>query len=375
MDVKDGRVVKGVNFVNLRDAGDPIELAQLRRAARRRGRLPRHHGDERRPCDDGRACGARERGAASAVLRGRGFRSVEDMRRMIAAGADKVSVNSAAVRDPELITRRARLRHSGGRVRHRREGVRGQSQQVGGLRFGRTHGDGHRRGGVGARGGSARGGEILLTSMDRDGSRDGFDCALTRAVARAVDVPVIASGGVGSIEHFAEGVIEGEADAVLAASVFHFGELTVREVKEYMRAQGAFPCACDRARSACFLALKPFSRDVDSDVVRRLICALSACGPLPSLVRIAVALAAPCGFARSERFCPCPVCTRFQLRGTVMDISSLAFDDRGLVPLHRAGCAHERRAHDGVDERGVDSADARAWRDGVLEPFPPGAMA
>ena len=134
---------------------------------------------------------------------GGGFRSVADIRTMIAAGADKVSVNSAAVADPSLITSAA---------------AAFGSQAI-----------------LCARCGA---GEILLTSMDRDGSRDGFDCALTRAVARAVDIPVIASGGVGKLEHFAQGVIEGEADAVLAASVFHFGELSVRQVKEHMRAQG-----------------------------------------------------------------------------------------------------------------------------------------
>lgn len=240
MDVKDGRVVKGVNFVNLRDAGDPIELAQ---------RYDEQRADEVIFLDitatsDDRATTVELAGRASEELHlpycvGGGFRSVADMRRMIAAGADKVSVNSAAVRDPELITRAAlafgtqavvcaidakacagnpnkwEVYVSGGRTATGIDAVEWAREAT-------------RRGA----------GEILLTSMDRDGSRDGFDCALTRAVARAVDVPVIASGGVGSIEHFAEGIIEGEADAVLAASVFHFGEMTVREVKEYMRAQG-----------------------------------------------------------------------------------------------------------------------------------------
>ena len=240
MDVKDGRVVKGVNFVNLRDAGDPIELAQ---------RYDEQRADEVIFLDitatsDDRATTVELAGRASEELHlpycvGGGFRSVADMRRMIAAGADKVSVNSAAVRDPELITRAAlafgtqavvcaidakacagnpnkwEVYVSGGRTATGIDAVEWAREAA-------------RRGA----------GEILLTSMDRDGSRDGFDCALTRAVARAVDVPVIASGGVGSIEHFAEGIIEGEADAVLAASVFHFGEMMVREVKEYMRAQG-----------------------------------------------------------------------------------------------------------------------------------------
>ena len=158
---------------------------------------------------------------------------------MIAAGADKVSINSAAVKDPTLITQAAEAFGTQAII------VAIDAKQVAGnpnkwevyVAGGRTPT------GIDAvewaREAAKRGaGEILLTSMDRDGSRDGFDCALTRAVARAVNIPVIASGGVGKLEHFAEGIIEGEADAVLAASVFHFGELTVRQVKEYMRSQG-----------------------------------------------------------------------------------------------------------------------------------------
>lgn len=240
MDVKDGRVVKGVNFVQLRDAGDPIELAQ---------RYDAERADEVIFLDitatsDDRATTVELASRAAEQLHlpycvGGGFRSVDDMRRMIAAGADKVSVNSAAVADPSLITRASLAfgsqavvcaidaKHVPGAGDKWEVYVAGGRKATGIDAVEWAHE-------VAERGA----GEILLTSMDRDGSRDGFDCALTRAVARAVDIPVIASGGVGRIEHFAEGIIEGEADAVLAASVFHFGELSIRQVKEYLRAQG-----------------------------------------------------------------------------------------------------------------------------------------
>jgi cyclase len=240
MDVKDGRVVKGVNFVNLRDAGDPIELAQ---------RYDEQKADEVVFLDitatsDDRATTVVLASRASEQLHlpytvGGGMRTVADMRRMIAAGADKVSVNSAAVKDPSLLTQAA---HAFGTqavicaidAKQRRDNPNKWEVYVAG---GRTATDIDAV--AWAREAAKRGaGEILLTSMDRDGSREGFDCALTRAVARAVDIPVIASGGVGCLEHFAEGIIEGEADAVLAASVFHYGELTVRQVKEYLRGQG-----------------------------------------------------------------------------------------------------------------------------------------
>ena len=172
---------------------------------------------------------------------GGGFRSVADIRTMIAAGADKVSVNSAAIADPTLITTAAAAFGTQAIL------CAIDAKQVAGNpnKWEVYVAGGRRNTGIDAvewateaakRG--AGGGEILLTSMDRDGSKDGFDLALTRAVARAVPIPVIASGGVGKLEHFAEGIIEGEADAVLAASVFHFGELTIREVKEYLAAQG-----------------------------------------------------------------------------------------------------------------------------------------
>ena len=157
---------------------------------------------------------------------------------MVAAGADKVSVNSAAVKNPALITEAATAFGSQAvicAIDAKRVGKADKWEVY--LAGGRiaTGIDAVAWAEEAARRGA---GEILLTSMDRDGTRDGFDCALTRAVARAVDIPVIASGGVGKLEHFAQGILEGEADAVLAASVFHFGELTIRQVKEYMQAQG-----------------------------------------------------------------------------------------------------------------------------------------
>ena len=160
------------------------------------------------------------------------------MVRMISAGADKVSLNSAAVKDPGLITVAARAFGSQAVL------VAIDAKRVGrGARWEVYVAGGRKPTGIDAvqwaEEAARRGaGEILLTSMDRDGTKEGFDLALTRAVARAVPIPVIASGGVGTLEHFAEGIIEGEADAVLAASVFHFGTFTVRQVKEYMASQG-----------------------------------------------------------------------------------------------------------------------------------------
>lgn len=239
LDVKDGRVVKGVNFVGLRDAGDPVELASA---------YDREGADEVVFLDitatsDERKTTVDLASRASAELRipyavGGGFRRLEDMVRMISAGADKVSLNSAAVKDPGLITVAARAFGSQAVL------VAIDAKRVGrGDRWEVYVAGGRKPTGIDAvqwaEEAARRGaGEILLTSMDRDGTKEGFDLALTRAVARAVPIPVIASGGVGTLEHFAEGIIEGEADAVLAASVFHFGTFTVRQVKEYMASQG-----------------------------------------------------------------------------------------------------------------------------------------
>lgn len=239
MDVKDGRVVKGVNFVDLRDAGDPVELASF---------YDREGADEVVFLDitatsDNRATTVDMASRAAREVRipytvGGGFRDVAGLRAMIAAGADKCSLNSAAVADPSLITRAAAAFGSQAVVvaidaKHVGPGDKWEVYVAGGRMA--TGYDAVSWAEEAARRGA---GEILLTSMDRDGTQDGFDLALTRAVARTVPIPVIASGGVGALEHFAEGVIEGEADAVLAASVFHFGTYTIRQVKEYMAGEG-----------------------------------------------------------------------------------------------------------------------------------------
>lgn len=239
LDVHDGRVVKGVNFVNLTDAGDPVELARAYDAA---GADEVVFLDITATSDD-RATTIDLAARAAAELRipytvGGGFRSVADMRTMVAAGADKVSVNSAAVANPQLISDAASAFGSQAIIcaidaKHTGPGDRWEVFVAGGRKA--TGIDVVAWAEEVARRGA---GEILLTSMDRDGTQEGFDLALTRAVARAVPIPVIASGGVGTLEHFAEGIIEGEADAVLAASVFHFGTFSIREVKEYLAAQG-----------------------------------------------------------------------------------------------------------------------------------------
>jgi cyclase len=237
LDVTAGRVVKGVNFVDLRDAGDPVEIA---------ARYDREGADELAFLDitassDERdiLLGVIERVAEQVFIPltvGGGVRRVEDIRRLLHAGADKVSVNTAAVQDPELVRRMA------DRVGNQCIVVAIDAKRKADGWEVYTHG-GRKPTGLDAvqwarRMTEAGAGEILLTSMDRDGTKDGFDLALTRAVADAVTVPVIASGGVGTREHLAQGILEGKADAVLAASVFHFGEFTVREAKQHMQSRG-----------------------------------------------------------------------------------------------------------------------------------------
>ena len=237
LDVKDGRVVKGVQFLDLRDAGDPVEQARFYDAA---GADELTFLDITASSDDRDILLHVIEAVASRVFIpltvGGGVRRVEDVRRLLNAGADKVSINTAAVQNPKLV------REASGIVGAQCIVVAIDAKKSGASWEVFTHG-GRKPTGLDAvqwakRMQQAGAGEILLTSMDRDGTRDGFDLGLTRAVSEAVGVPVIASGGVGTKEHLADGVIEGRADAVLAASVFHFGDFTVRQAKEHMQSRG-----------------------------------------------------------------------------------------------------------------------------------------
>ena len=238
LDVTAGRVVKGTNFVDLRDAGDPIEIAR---------RYDEQGADEVTFLDITASSDQRDiilhivEACAEQVFIpltvGGGVRKVEDVRRLLNAGADKVSMNTAAVNDPDLVF------NASSKVGSQCIVVAIDAKQVApGQWHVFTHG-GRNDTGLDAVDWARRvemlgAGEILLTSMDRDGTRNGFDLALTRTVSDAIGIPVIASGGVGTLQHLADGVTEGRADAVLAASIFHFGEFTVRQAKEYMAARG-----------------------------------------------------------------------------------------------------------------------------------------
>jgi cyclase len=240
LDVTAGRVVKGVNFVGLRDAGDPVEIAR---------RYDEQGADELAFLDitassDGRdlILSIIESVAAQVFIPltvGGGVRSVEDVRRLLNAGADKVSINTAAVQDPQLIAD-ATARYGSQCIVVAVDAKR--VPQTAGRWEIYTHG-GRRPTGLDALAWGRKmqqlgAGEILLTSMDRDGTKAGFDLELTRAFSDALDVPIIASGGAGNLEHLVQGVVDGRADAVLAASIFHYGEFTVRAAKEHMARHG-----------------------------------------------------------------------------------------------------------------------------------------
>ena len=236
LDVDNGRVVKGVRFVEIKDAGDPVEVAR---------RYDEQGADEITFLDITASSDDRDtmihvvEAVASQVFIpltvGGGIRSIDDIQRMLNAGADKLSINTAAVKDPEFV-RRAAEKFGSQCIVVAIDAKRVQEQPPRWEVF--THG-GRNRTGLDAIAWAKKmaaygAGEILLTSMDRDGTRDGFDIELTRAVSEAVTIPVIASGGVGKLEHLAEGVLDGKADAVLAASIFHFGEHTIAEAKQCM---------------------------------------------------------------------------------------------------------------------------------------------
>ena len=249
LDVDNGRVVKGVKFVEIRDAGDPVEIAR---------RYDLEGADELTFLDITASSDNRETmvhvveqvaGEVFIPLTvGGGIRTLEDIRRMLNAGADKVSINTAAVFNPEFVREAAEKFGSQCivvAIDAKRNPPNPPLQRGAGgiLRWEIfTHG-GRKPTGLDAVEWARKmvdygAGEILLTSMDRDGTRVGFDLELTRAISEAVTVPVIASGGVGNLQHLADGIIEGKADAVLAASIFHFAEYTIREAKEHMASRG-----------------------------------------------------------------------------------------------------------------------------------------
>ena len=242
LDVENGRVVKGVQFVDIRDAGDPVEIAR---------RYDQEGADEITFLDitashEGRDTTLHtvERMASEVFIPltvGGGVRKLEDIRALLQAGADKVGINSAAVSNPEFV--RAAAEKFGSQCIVVAIDAKQVAAAEGEQRWEIfTHG-GRKATGLDAVAWAARmasygAGEILLTSMDRDGTKNGFDLGLTRAVSEAVNIPVIASGGVGELQHLADGVLEGGADAVLAASIFHFSEYSIAEAKSFMAEQG-----------------------------------------------------------------------------------------------------------------------------------------
>lgn len=241
LDVTNGRVVKGVNFVELRDAGDPVEISR---------RYDEQGADELTFLDITASSDNRdlilhivEAVAAQVFIPltvGGGVRQVEDIRKLLNAGADKVSINTSAVMNPQLIAEASG--HYGSQCIVVAIDAKKVSTPNDASRWEVfTHG-GRKATGIDAiewaKMQTLGAGEILLTSMDRDGTRNGFDIALTRAVSDAVSIPVIASGGVGNLDHLVDGILRGHADAVLAASIFHYGEFTVRQAKEYMQQHG-----------------------------------------------------------------------------------------------------------------------------------------
>lgn len=237
LDVDRGRVVKGVQFLDIRDAGDPVEIAKryneqgadeitfLDITASHEGRDTTYHTVERMASE-----------VFIPLTVGGGVRTVDDIRRLLNAGADKVSINTAAIHDPDFVREAAERFGSQCIV------VAIDAKRVGDHWEIFTHG-GRKPTGINAVEWAKKmealgAGEILLTSMDRDGTKDGFDLAVTRAISEATSIPVIASGGVGTLQHLVDGITEGKADAVLAASIFHFGQHTIGEAKEYMAKHG-----------------------------------------------------------------------------------------------------------------------------------------
>lgn len=242
LDVTNGRVVKGVNFVELRDAGDPVEISR---------RYDEQGADELTFLDITASSDNRDlilhiiEDVASQVFIpltvGGGVRQVDDIRRLLNAGADKVSINTSAVLNPQLVADASY--HYGSQCIVAAIDAKKVSSPEQAPRWEVfTHG-GRQSTGIDAIEWAKKmqllgAGEILLTSMDRDGTRNGFDIALTRAVSDAIDIPVIASGGVGNLDHLVEGILQGHADAVLAASIFHYGQFTVKQAKQYMAQHG-----------------------------------------------------------------------------------------------------------------------------------------